>query len=205
MKRRKLCVWKKDAPEYCEGLQNVSLTFICAIKASAYGLQKDLNLKGGQYGWLGSIFYFGYLVAQLPAGYAMQRLPVGKFLGFTGVSWGIILMTTPACTSSQPLHVGPGRSCRQPWIRVGHVDVVHREGATSASGNLLLHQRYRHYVWWIAGIRHRSHLRRDCEVDVCFYYLRSYVSCSRNRNSVVPPGSAFDGKILEPTRKGCCD
>jgi hypothetical protein len=29
----------------------------------------------------------------------MQRLPVGKFLGFTGVSWGIILMTTPACTS----------------------------------------------------------------------------------------------------------
>jgi MFS family permease len=99
MKRRKLCVWKKDAPEYCEGLQNVSLTFICAIKASAYGLQKDLNLKGGQYGWLGSIFYFGYLVAQLPAGYAMQRLPVGKFLGFTGVSWGIILMTTPACTS----------------------------------------------------------------------------------------------------------
>jgi hypothetical protein len=29
----------------------------------------------------------------------MQRLPVGKFLGFTGISWGIILMTTPACTS----------------------------------------------------------------------------------------------------------
>lgn len=29
----------------------------------------------------------------------MQRLPVGKFLGFTGVSWGIILMTTPACTN----------------------------------------------------------------------------------------------------------
>ena len=29
----------------------------------------------------------------------MQRLPVGKFLGFTGISWGIILMTTPACTN----------------------------------------------------------------------------------------------------------
>jgi MFS family permease len=69
------------------------------IKASAYGLQKDLGLKGGQYGWLGSIFYFGYLIAQFPAGWAMQRLPVGKFLGFTGISWGIILMTTPACTN----------------------------------------------------------------------------------------------------------
>ncbi|GAB7330562.1 hypothetical protein MBLNU13_g02149t1 [Cladosporium sp. NU13] len=67
--------------------------------ASAYGLQKDLGLKGGQYGWLGSIFYFGYLIAQFPAGWAMQRLPVGKFLGFTGISWGIILMTTPACTN----------------------------------------------------------------------------------------------------------
>ena len=29
----------------------------------------------------------------------MQRLPVGKFLGFTGISWGIILMTTPGCTN----------------------------------------------------------------------------------------------------------
>ena len=29
----------------------------------------------------------------------MQRLPVGKFLGFTGISWGVILMTTPACTN----------------------------------------------------------------------------------------------------------
>jgi MFS family permease len=29
----------------------------------------------------------------------MQRLPVGKFLGFTGITWGIILMTTPACTN----------------------------------------------------------------------------------------------------------
>lgn len=29
----------------------------------------------------GSIFYFGYLVAQYPAGYAMQRLSIGKFLG----------------------------------------------------------------------------------------------------------------------------
>ena len=62
-------------------------------------MQTDLNMKGGQYGWLGSIFYFGYLVAQFPAGWAMQRLPVGKFLGLTGISWGVILMTTPACTS----------------------------------------------------------------------------------------------------------
>jgi MFS family permease len=73
------------------------LTF--TSQASVYGLQKDLGLVGQQYSWLGSIFYFGYLIAQFPAGWLMQRLPVGKFLGFTGITWGIILMTTPACTN----------------------------------------------------------------------------------------------------------
>jgi MFS family permease len=47
----------------------------------------------------GSIFYFGYLVGQYPAGYLLQRLPIAKFLGFCTIGWGIILMTTPACTN----------------------------------------------------------------------------------------------------------
>lgn len=34
---------------------------------------------------LGSIFYFGYLIAQWPAGLAFQKLPVGKFLGSTTI------------------------------------------------------------------------------------------------------------------------
>ncbi|GAB7347008.1 hypothetical protein MBLNU459_g3157t1 [Dothideomycetes sp. NU459] len=67
--------------------------------ASAYGLQKGTHLHGQQYSWLGSIFYFGYLVAQYPAGYLLQRLPIAKVLGFTTIAWGIILITTPACTS----------------------------------------------------------------------------------------------------------
>lgn len=66
--------------------------------ASAFGLQKGTNLEGQDYSWLGtckrrtqkyfysplagSIFYFGYLAGQYPAGYLLQRLPMGKFLGF---------------------------------------------------------------------------------------------------------------------------
>ncbi|KAJ5558641.1 hypothetical protein N7461_002613 [Penicillium sp. DV-2018c] len=65
--------------------------------ASVYGLKKDTHLKGQQYSWLGSIFYFGYLIAQWPAGYALQKLPVGKFLSITTIIWGCLLMTTPAC------------------------------------------------------------------------------------------------------------
>ena len=47
----------------------------------------------------GSIFYFGYLFFQFPSGYALQRLPIGRFLSIATIAWGIILITTPACTS----------------------------------------------------------------------------------------------------------
>ncbi|KAL6244412.1 hypothetical protein RBB50_008654 [Rhinocladiella similis] len=67
--------------------------------ASVYGLQKGTNLHGQEYSWLGSIFYFGYLWAQFPAGWALQRLRIGKVVGTTTVIWGIILITTPACSS----------------------------------------------------------------------------------------------------------
>ncbi|KAF1963389.1 MFS general substrate transporter [Byssothecium circinans] len=65
--------------------------------ASAWGLEKGTNLVGDDYAWLGSIFYFGYLAGQYPAGYLLQRLPIAKFLGTMTLGWGIILMTTPAC------------------------------------------------------------------------------------------------------------
>ncbi|KAH7021166.1 major facilitator superfamily domain-containing protein [Microdochium trichocladiopsis] len=65
--------------------------------AATFGLKEGTNIDGGQYSWLGSIFYFGYLIAQFPAGYLLQRLPTGKFTSLTTIAWGIILMTTPAC------------------------------------------------------------------------------------------------------------
>ncbi|KAH8172954.1 major facilitator superfamily protein [Sarocladium implicatum] len=67
--------------------------------ASVYGLQEGTNLHGQDYSWLGTIFYFGYLIAQFPAGYLLQRLPIGRFVSIITLSWGVILMTTPACTS----------------------------------------------------------------------------------------------------------
>jgi MFS family permease len=43
--------------------------------------------------------YKGYLWAQYPAGYLLQRFRIGKVIGATTVAWGIILITTPACSS----------------------------------------------------------------------------------------------------------
>ncbi|PMD31792.1 MFS general substrate transporter [Hyaloscypha variabilis F] len=67
--------------------------------SSVYGLQKGTHLKGQDYSWLASIFYFGYLLFQFPSGYLLQRLPTGKFLSLATIVWGVILITTPACVS----------------------------------------------------------------------------------------------------------
>lgn len=67
--------------------------------ASAYGLEEGVNLQGQDYSWLSSIFYFGYMGAQYPAGYLMQRFPTAKVLSATTLGWGVILMTTPACNN----------------------------------------------------------------------------------------------------------
>ncbi|KAI1206578.1 MFS general substrate transporter [Annulohypoxylon truncatum] len=73
--------------------------------ASVFGLQQGTNLHGQDYSWSLSIFYFGYLVAQWPAGYLLQRLPVGKFLGGTTIVWGMLTIVTPACKNFAGLAV----------------------------------------------------------------------------------------------------
>ncbi|KAK8080101.1 hypothetical protein PG997_007919 [Apiospora hydei] len=67
--------------------------------AVVFGLKKGTNLQNQDYAWLSSIFYFGYLFAQYPAGYLLQRLPTAKFIGSTIIVWGVLLITTPACTN----------------------------------------------------------------------------------------------------------
>ncbi|RWA05260.1 hypothetical protein EKO27_g9847 [Xylaria grammica] len=67
--------------------------------ANAYGLKDGTNLHGQDFSWLGSIFYFGYLAGQIPSGFLMQRLPVGRVVSVTVIIWGAIVLTTPACKS----------------------------------------------------------------------------------------------------------
>lgn len=40
-------------------------------------MREDLNLRGTQYNWLSSIFYFGFLAWAFPTNFLMQRLPIG--------------------------------------------------------------------------------------------------------------------------------
>jgi len=64
--------------------------------AAIFGIREDLHLVGTEYSWLSSIFYFGFLIWALPTNLLMQRLPVGKYLGFNIVLWGVFLMLQAA-------------------------------------------------------------------------------------------------------------
>lgn len=56
-------------------------------------MKADNNLEiGNRYSWVGSAFYFGYLIASLPAAWAMQRFPIAKFIISCQFLWGLILI-----------------------------------------------------------------------------------------------------------------
>lgn len=56
-----------------------------------------------QYGTLSYLFYIGFLVAEIPHGYAMQRLPTAKYLGTMVCLWGIVVACTSACKTYSSL------------------------------------------------------------------------------------------------------
>ncbi|KAK7547080.1 putative MFS allantoate transporter [Phyllosticta paracitricarpa] len=60
--------------------------------AAIFGIKEDLDLVGTRYNWLSSIFYFGFLVWAFPTNFLLQKLPVGKYLGFNIFLWGVLLM-----------------------------------------------------------------------------------------------------------------
>lgn len=66
--------------------------FICMQLGSSaiLGILEDAHLNANQYNWLSSIFYFGYMVAEWPQNWALQRFPVGKWLAGNLIIWCVI-------------------------------------------------------------------------------------------------------------------
>ncbi|KAK6437707.1 hypothetical protein LTR95_006091 [Oleoguttula sp. CCFEE 5521] len=67
--------------------------------AAVFHLSEDLHLHGKQYSWLGSLFYFGYLVCEYPTSFAMQKVSVSKWLAGNIVIWGGITMALGGCNT----------------------------------------------------------------------------------------------------------
>lgn len=55
------------------------------------------NLKGDQYSWVSSAFYFGYLLWEYPTSVLVQKLPVGRYVAANAFFWGAVVAVTAAC------------------------------------------------------------------------------------------------------------
>ncbi|KAI8393773.1 major facilitator superfamily domain-containing protein [Radiomyces spectabilis] len=62
--------------------------------ASQLGIMQDTHIDADQLGWLGSIFYLGYLLYQPINAYCLQRVPLSKYIGGLIVLWGLVLTVT---------------------------------------------------------------------------------------------------------------
>ncbi|KAI9318062.1 major facilitator superfamily domain-containing protein [Dichotomocladium elegans] len=65
--------------------------------ASLGGLQRDLGLTHQEYQWCLSIFFFGYIIFEIPSNIVMRRWRPSNWLGLLMGSWGIIATAMAAC------------------------------------------------------------------------------------------------------------
>ncbi|UNI15309.1 hypothetical protein JDV02_001852 [Purpureocillium takamizusanense] len=73
--------------------------------AAILGLFEETGISKAEYNNLGTFFYVGYLAAQWPGHYAMQRLPLGKFVAGLVFTWGATVLLHCATTGYAGLAV----------------------------------------------------------------------------------------------------
>ncbi|KAJ5652981.1 hypothetical protein N7507_010407 [Penicillium longicatenatum] len=71
--------------------------------SSILGLQTDMNLRGQDYSWASSLFYFGYLSASGAVAFLVIRWPIGRFMSGSMGIWAAILLLTILCKSASGL------------------------------------------------------------------------------------------------------
>lgn len=76
----------------------------CTSTGALYGMREDTHSTGNRYSWVGSAFYFGYLLWSFPAGGLLQKLPMAKLMSVMIFCWGCILIGT-AFVRSFPVFV----------------------------------------------------------------------------------------------------
>jgi MFS family permease len=66
--------------------------------AVLFTFKEDLGLVGNQYSWTSPFFDFGYLAAQYPANFLLQRFSTSQILAFGTLTWGAIIVLPMACS-----------------------------------------------------------------------------------------------------------
>ncbi|PPQ71813.1 hypothetical protein CVT24_006203 [Panaeolus cyanescens] len=68
-------------------------------QSAVLGIIQGTHLTQNQFNWLGTIFYLSYFAFEYPQNFALQRLPVGKWMSVNIFIWSVALLTHAACTS----------------------------------------------------------------------------------------------------------
>lgn len=79
------------------------LTYGFAGNAKIAGMEKDLHLEGQDYAWILSIFFFGYVLAEVPSNLILSRCRPSVFLPAAMLSWGLVLASHAVHTRSKKL------------------------------------------------------------------------------------------------------
>lgn len=65
---------------------------------SLLGLRESLGMIGNnRYPWVGSGFYLGYLVFEIPLSFVLQKFPLSRATAVIIVAWGITIAASAAC------------------------------------------------------------------------------------------------------------
>ncbi|KAI8584016.1 hypothetical protein K450DRAFT_221101 [Umbelopsis ramanniana AG] len=67
--------------------------------AKIAGLSTDLALNNYQFGWVLSIFFFGYILCEIPSNIIMKKVRPSRWIPTIMCTWGTIVMCMAACTS----------------------------------------------------------------------------------------------------------
>ncbi|KAI9300252.1 major facilitator superfamily domain-containing protein [Cunninghamella echinulata] len=71
------------------------------------GLEDDLAMTKEEYQWSLSIFYFGYVVFEIPANIVMRKwVPASYWLGIMMFLWGVVAVCMAASTSAVGIIIG---------------------------------------------------------------------------------------------------
>ncbi|KAI1494901.1 major facilitator superfamily transporter [Biscogniauxia mediterranea] len=67
--------------------------------ASVTGITESIGLKGDEFNWVASIFFFGQLAFEFPTIRLIQLFPLAKYVSVNITLWGVALSCLAACTN----------------------------------------------------------------------------------------------------------
>ncbi|RMY64467.1 hypothetical protein D0863_09794 [Hortaea werneckii] len=98
-KEARRCLWKIDLailPILTFSVIIAAVDKVVISNAAIYGRYYMKENEDRMLIERNSIFYFGYLIFEYPAGYILQRLPVARVFAVTAFCWGALMMCTAA-------------------------------------------------------------------------------------------------------------